>query len=83
MQPDRIDVTELPESQLKKSKTWRENVDQFGRCSRCGEMASLLDPCCGAGLHFEGGNSHYEDLWSDIEFELQEIAEADYESREE
>jgi hypothetical protein len=31
-----------------------EEVEDFGRCSRCGEMAELKDPCCNAPLWFEG-----------------------------
>lgn len=76
MSQDRVDVTELPETQLKKSPTWLKTVDQSGTCARCGEHTSLLDPCCGVGVYFEGGLESYEDLWSEIEEELSEQAEA-------
>lgn len=70
------DVQDLPDTELKKSPTWVNNVDQCGNCTKCGEHASLLDYCCSGMFHFEGGVSSSQDLWSDIEYELKEQAEA-------
>jgi len=73
-----IEVTELPEAQLMKSKTYRQWIGQFGRCTKCHEMTEILNPCCGARVNFEGGDLSWEDLWSDIEEELLEEARPDY-----
>lgn len=83
MSQDRVDVTELPESILKKSPTWLRYADECGRCHRCHEMTGLLDPCCGASVDFEGGTKNWEDLWNQIEEELCEQAEAQYYDQEE
>lgn len=31
-----------------------EEVEDFGRCNKCGEMTSLKEPCCNAPIWFEG-----------------------------
>lgn len=53
------------ESDEDKSKS-----DAIGICTRCGEYTSLIDSCCGAAIHFEGGFVRPDE----IEDEEKEIA---------
>jgi hypothetical protein len=75
MSQNKTEVYDLPESELKKSKTWRENVDQCGMCTRCKEYTSILDYCCTGTTYFEGSTTSSEGLWEEIEAELAEISE--------
>jgi hypothetical protein len=76
-----INVEDLPEEQLKKSKTWLRYVDAFGSCTACGEHCSLLDPCCGSPVWFEGGTESFDSLWEQIEDELKDAAIPDYDAQ--
>lgn len=73
-------IEDLPDGQLKHAPTWRKYVDACGRCHRCKEMTSLLDPCCGVSVDFEGGSMNYEDLWEEIEQEMKDYYERDYDA---
>jgi hypothetical protein len=35
-------------------KKRKDYVDKIGICSNCGEMTSVLEPCCDAPILFEG-----------------------------
>lgn len=69
-----IDVTELPESELEKSSTYRELKDDSGICRRCKEHTSVLYSCCGAPVHYNGGNVDPDYAWDLIEQELEQEA---------
>lgn len=69
-----IDITEFPVSELRKSKTYCDSIDECGQCSKCYEWCGLLDPCCSASVYYQGSTSSYEDLWQAIEDELIALA---------
>lgn len=69
-----IEVTELPESELNKSYTYMFYKDKHGRCTKCFEMTSLLDSCCGAQVDFEGYSFSMDELWEQIEEDLKQVA---------
>lgn len=35
-------------------KKFNDMTNMVGACSKCGEMTSLYDPCCGTSILFEG-----------------------------
>jgi len=45
--------------------TREQAKDQCGQCSLCGEFTSLLEPCCGAPVFFEGAFYSLEDFEED------------------
>lgn len=55
---------------LTDSKTYRSMADAIGICSSCKEHTSVLSPCCGDLVYFEGGMESADDLVSDISYEL-------------
>lgn len=69
-------VSELSKDQLKKSPTYCKYCDEFGRCTKCGEMTDVLNPCCYSLLAYEAGTIDPDVLWNQIEDELSEIAES-------
>lgn len=71
-----IDVTDLPESQLKKSSTYLKYHGEFGTCLKCKEMTNVLYPCCDSNTFFEGAIESSDNLWTLIEEELGQSAEA-------
>lgn len=75
-------VEDLSDAELKNSPTWLKYVDVCGRCHRCKEMTGALDPCCGVSIDFEGGSLHYEDLWEEIENEMNDYYSAQVENTE-
>lgn len=65
-------VQKLPQCELVKSETWRKFINQCGMCQDCKEWCSILEPYCDGGVSFEGAGYHFNDLWTDIEFEIEE-----------
>lgn len=43
--------------------------EKIGLCTACGEWTSVKEPCCGAGVWFEGGIEHWEDYQEDSDEE--------------
>lgn len=68
-----INVTDLPEEQLKKSKIYQKYAAITGKCSICQEDRAALSPCCGGPIHFNGVSVYPEELWCQIEDELLEM----------
>lgn len=36
--------------------------DDCGQCTKCGEWCEVLEPCCGAGVAFEGSIVYADEL---------------------
>ena len=56
---------------LTKSETYKQYADASGMCTQCYEHTSVLSPCCGQSVEFEGGSVHGDDIISDIAFDLE------------
>lgn len=45
--------------------TLTEAKGKFGRCTKCHEMTEISEPCCNAGVEFEGSIYFGEDFDDD------------------
>lgn len=41
-------------------------VDEQGMCNSCHEYTSVLNPCCGSSVSFEGGSEYWETLLNEV-----------------
>lgn len=60
-------ISKLPKTRKGKIRHEIEKLkSDFGMCHACGEYTSIIEPCCGVPVEFEGSSTYWEDLLHDL-----------------